>query len=247
MKLFPISVWLILSALCLQSGFSEETEDSVTENECVILLHGLGRTRYSMNKIESRLKEIGYSTVNYGYPSTEENIEELTDVHVSEAVNCCRNQSARKIHFITHSLGGILVRQYLQKNSIPDGGRVIMLSPPNKGSEIADKLKGTFLYKWVTGPAGQQLGTDETSAPSTLKPIDVEIGIIVGNKSLEPWFSSLIPGDDDGKVSVDRARLQEMNDFLVVDSSHPFIMRNPEVMDQIEYFLKNGRFNKERK
>jgi len=246
MKLLLLSVCLMLNQSCLRLGFCEETGDRLVGKECVILLHGLGRTKYSMTKIERRLKEEGYLVVNCDYPSTKKTIEELSRIHVSEAVKCCRNQSAKKIHFVTHSLGGILVRQYLQKNSIPDGGRVIMLSPPNKGSVIADRLKNNFLYKWITGPAGQQLGTGNKSVPNRLNPIEVEVGVITGNRSLEPWFSSMIPGDDDGKVSVKRAGLKEMNDFLVVESSHTFIMQNSEVIDQIVIYLKNGRFNPRR-
>lgn len=241
---------LILAFFCLipglfglESGFCEDARDrGVEKNACVILLHGLGRTKHSMAKIEKRLKALGYMTVNHGYPSTEQDIKALASTYVAEAVNCCNKQSAKKIHFITHSLGGILVRQYLQENSVPEGGRVVMLSPPNKGSEIADELKDAFFYKWVTGPAGQQLGTDDKSVPHRLKPIDVAVGVIAGNKSFDPWFSAIIPGDDDGKVSVGRAKLEEMNDFLVVENSHAFIMQDPEVIDQIVFFLQEGKF-----
>jgi len=234
---------LIPGLICLESGFCEDAGDSsVEKNACVILLHGLGRTKHSMTKIEKRLKTLGYMTVNQGYPSTEQDIKALAHTYVSEAMNCCDKQSAKKIHFITHSLGGILVRQYLQENSVPEGGRLVMLSPPNKGSELADELKDAFFYKWFIGPAGQQLGTDDKSVPNRLNPIDVEVGIITGNRSFDPWFSTIIPGDDDGKVSICRARLEGMSDFLVVESPHAFIMQNPEVIDQIVFFLQEGKF-----
>lgn len=122
-----------------------------------------------------------------------------------------------------------------------------MLSPPNKGSEITEKLKDTFLYKSITGPAGQQLGIGENSVPKTLWPIHVGLGIISGNRSLDPWFSFMIEGDDDGKVSIENARLEEINDFLAVESSHPFMMRNPEVTDQIVFYLMNGKFKRKEK
>jgi hypothetical protein len=102
--------------------------------------------------------------------------------------------------------------------------------------------KDTFLYKSITGPAGQQLGTGKNSVPNTLPPIHIEVGIITGNRSFDPWFSFMIEGDDDGKVSVEYARLEEMNDFLVKDSAHAFIMRNPEVINQIVFYLMNGKF-----
>ena len=244
MKPFLLFAFITLSLFFPHSGFCKESQDRRARNECVILLHGLGRTEQSMAKIKTRLDKEGYQTVNYGYPSTEQNIQELADTHVSEAVNSCKKQSPDTIHFVTHSLGGILVRQYLQNHSLSNCGRVVMLSPPNKGSEIAEKLRDTFLYKFITGPAGQQLGTSENSVPNTLSPMDVEVGIITGNRSFDPWFSFMIEGDDDGKVSVEHARLEEMNDFLVVESAHAFIMRNPEVIDQIVFYLMNGKFKR---
>jgi hypothetical protein len=243
MKQILLFSCLIPGLFCLESGYCDDAGDpGVEKGVCVILLHGLGRTKHSMAKIENRLKALGYMTVNHGYPSTEQDIEALANTYVPEAVSCCEKQSAKKIHFITHSLGGILVRQYLQENSVPEGGRLVMLSPPNKGSEIADELKDAFFYKWVTGPAGQELGTDDKSVPNRLQPIDVEVGVITGNRSFDPWFSPIIPGDDDGKVSVGRARLEGMNDFLVVESAHAFIMQNTEVIDQIVFFLQEGKF-----
>ena len=118
-----------------------------------------------------------------------------------------------------------------------------MLSPPNQGSEIADLLKDFFLYRWILGPAGQQLGTTADAVPNRLAPIDVPVGIITGDSTLEPWFSSQMPGPDDGKVSVERARLPEMADFLVVHQSHGFIMNDPQVISQVAYFLQYGRFS----
>ncbi len=244
MKTLFLSACLILNSLYSHVGSCEEPEDKGLKNEYVILLHGLGRKAHSMTKIEKRLKDEGYGTLNCEYPSTKMDIEELARIHVSKAVNHCNRFAPEKIHFVTHSLGGILVRQYLQENALPNGGRVIMLSPPNKGSEVAERLKWSFLYKSITGPAGQQLGTGEDSIPNRLRPIDAEIGIITGNKSYDPWFSIGIPGEDDGKVSVKRAKLEEMNDFLVVKSPHAFIMQNPEVIDQIVFYLKNGKFKR---
>ena len=120
-----------------------------------------------------------------------------------------------------------------------------MLAPPNKGSELAEFLRNFFLYKWLSGPAGQALGTGEESIPDKLLPVDMEIGIIAGNKSINPGFSKLIEGPNDGKVSVARSTLDEMSDFMVVPATHTFIMRHPVVLHQAQYFLKNGKFQKE--
>ncbi len=214
---------------------------SPNNTECVILLHGMGRTAFSMNSMESYLKEHGYQTISHNYPSTSQTIEQISKNIVPKFVREC-NANATKIHFVTHSLGGIITRYYLQSNHLPEGSRVVMLSPPNKGSEIADRFHDSTWYRWLTGPPGQQLTTDSNSLPNNLKPISYEVGIISGRNTLEPWFSRLIPGEDDGKVSVESAKLPEMKDFLVVDHAHTFIMKSNKVKLQVLNFIKNGNF-----
>jgi len=214
------------------------------KKECVIVLHGMGRTKFAMRKVEKELAGAGYTVWNKSYPSTEKPIETLAAEHISKGLQFCRRAQAEKIHFVTHSLGGILVRYYLQDNTIENLDKIIMLSPPNSGSEIADSLKDLKLYQWMMGPAGQQLGTDANSLPNTLDRIDATVGIITGKSSSDPWFSPFIPGEDDGKVSVKSARLEEMTDFLVVEAGHTFIMSNRSVLEQIRHFLKRGTFKR---
>ena len=211
--------------------------------ECVILLHGLGRTAYSLVAIEDALVNSGYCVWNKSYPSRAADIEWLAATVINDGLAYCESQQAVKTHFVTHSLGGILVRQYLQDHRIDNLGRIVMLSPPNQGSEVADLLQDHAVYRLATGPAGQQLGTGANSLPLRLAPIPGEIGIITGTSSFDPWFSPMIPGEDDGKVSVEHAKLAEMNDFLVVGSSHTFIMNNEDVIAQILTFLQRGKFS----
>jgi triacylglycerol lipase len=226
-------------------GISDASEHKARNHisECIVLLHGLGRTKYSMAKIERYLKKMGFKVVNLSYPSTSEDIEYLAEEYIPRAIEKCQGQKTDKIHFVTHSLGGIVIRQYLQAHSLPPGSRIVMLSPPNKGTELADFLKEIYGYRLITGPAGQEIGTGPESLPNRLKPIDMQIGIITGDKSLNPLYSKMIPGSDDGKVSVESAKLEEMTDFLVIPCSHTFIMRNPVVMRQVAFFLENGRFD----
>ena len=221
----------------------ENPQMNEAQSSCVILLHGLGRTGDSMNEIAKSLKASGYQVWNETYPSRDKPVGELAIEAITPALEFCQANDIKQIHFVTHSLGGILVRYYLQDHDIDQLGRIVMLSPPNKGSEIADQLKEFKLYQFVTGPAGQQLGTDARSIPNQLEPIDGEIGVIIGNSTSDPWFSWLIPGEDDGKVSVARARLDEMKDFLVVEQGHTFIMKKPQVIEQIKYFLRQGEFD----
>lgn len=210
--------------------------------ECVILLHGLGRSRWSMWRMERCLSDHGYQTVNVGYPSTDAAIRDLVQAHVAPAVERCRQAFPERIHFVTHSMGGILVRQYLQDHGLPPGSRVVMLSPPNHGSELADRLKEFRGYRWITGPAGQELGTGPESIPNSLKPTGVEIGVITGDKCDNPVAYFIFEGPNDGRVSVESARLSEMKDFRIVHGSHAFIMMNTRVIDEVLFFLKNGRF-----
>jgi len=203
----------------------------------------MGRTAYSMRPMEKYLRGKGYHTVNYSYPSTSQTIEHIARHDLPILINKCGSQT-EKIHFVTHSLGGIVLRYYLQTNQLPKGSRIVMLSPPNKGSEIADKFRKTRWYKWLTGPAGQQLTTDLNSVPNKLKSIPYDVGIMTGRRTFEPWFSRLIPGEDDGKVSVKRAHISEMKDFLVVNNTHTFIMTSNRVKRQVYHFLKHGLFER---
>jgi triacylglycerol lipase len=239
-----VLVSLIAAMLVHAAAEAEETEQNRMDiDACVILLHGMGRTHRSMATMARRLAGKGYGVKNLDYPSTGASIESLSAGIVAETVRHCRlAHPSASIHFVTHSLGGILVRQYLQTHRLPPGSRVVMLSPPNQGSELADLLKDWFIYRWIMGPAGQQLGTAEDSVPNRLGPVDVPVGIITGDSTLEPWFSAQLPGPDDGKVSVKRARLAEMADFLVVHKSHGFIMNDPQVIAQTCHFLEHGRF-----
>lgn len=216
---------------------------AVFASECVVLLHGLGRTPYSMWFLESRLETAGYVVWNEGYSSTEKTIEQLVPV-VGEAIADCKEKNASPIHFVTHSMGGILVRAYFQGRPLPQAGRVVMLAPPNHGSEVVDAYKDRWWFRKSTGPAGQQLGTGVESVPNKLAPVNLEIGVIAGTGNAEPWFSGLFPGDHDGKVSVQSAALAEMKDLLVVHSGHTFMMNSPRVIKQVQTFLRTGAFEK---
>ena len=210
-------------------------------NESVILLHGLGDVKLSMLKLESALKDEGYITKNIGYLSNGETIESLSEKELSEIVEKYKKIGFDKIHFVTHSMGGLIVRYYLQEHNLPVGSRIVMLSPPNHGSEVADHFQESKFYKLIVGDVGQELATD-SNILSKLKPIIPEVGIIAGNKSSNSYFSKIIPGEDDGRVAVNNTKLTEMKDFIVVHSTHLTIKYNDDVIKQTAYFLKNGKF-----
>ena len=215
------------------------------EKEFVILLHGMARTRHSKKALARRLEKNRYTVINDGYRSTAKTVSAIAETDLAPMVKKCENAGAGKIHFVTHSLGGIVVRCYLQDHRLPEGSRIVMISPPNHGSEIADAFRKLPLYRWLYGPAGTRLGTGPDSVPNRLGPVRAEIGVITGDRSLNPIFSWIITGKNDGKVSVNSARLDEMADFIVVHNSHSFIMQNKIVLEQTAAFLKTGKFDPE--
>ncbi len=211
--------------------------------EEVILLHGLCRTSRSMLKMERALTEAGYKVRNVDYPSRTASVEKLADDAIGKVVSDCQKNGAAKIDFVTHSMGGILVRSYLARHTISNLGRVVMLAPPNQGSEVVDKLGWLFLFKWINGPAGNELGTGKNLTPNKLGLANFHVGIIAGDRSIN-WINSLlIPGSDDGKVSVERTKLAGMSDHIVIHATHPFIMKNYEAIRQTIQFLRVGNFD----
>lgn len=211
--------------------------------DSVILLHGLARSERSMQKLETALVKQGYCVQNVSYESTRNNVAKLADQAIAPALATCPGNG--KVNFVTHSLGGILVRHYLHNHQIDNLGRVVMLGPPNKGSEVVDKLRDFPGFHFFHGDAGLELGTGETSVPNKLGQADFDLGIIAGTRSVNLFLSGMIPGVDDGKVSVERTKLDGMRDHLEMEVTHPFMMRNDRVIEQVIHYLKTGKFKRE--
>ena len=209
-------------------------------NECVILLHGLARSAHSMDKMADKLAEHGYKVLNIDYPSRAYSIEELAEQTITDALKQCQGMP---VNFVTHSMGGILVRQFLSKHSIDKLNKVVMLGPPKKGTEIVDKLRHLPGFSFVNGAAGMQLGTGELSVPNQLGKANFDVGIIAGTQSINLLLSSLIPDTDDGKVSVESTKIDGMNDHIEMPTTHVFMMRNDAVIAQVICYLKQGQFN----
>lgn len=212
------------------------------EKSCVILLHGLARSEQSMNKIAKALADAGYFVVNVAYPSRQYPIPHLARTTLPPAIAKCDRY--KQLHFVTHSMGGILLRYYWQTQPISKLRRVVMLGPPNQGSQVVDRMRRVPGFKLINGPAGLQLGTDSNSIPQQLGPAKGEVGIIAGSRSINLLLSLYLPNPDDGKVSVANTKLAGMQDHLVVKVSHPFLMRNKKVIKQVEYFLQHGEFKR---
>ena len=244
-------IWIIPLILVLLSGIALYTyaqylrSSTSTRNECVILLHGLLRSAASMSLIEYDLIQEGYDVINIDYASTRSSIPGVAEDEVAAAVALARDQGYKRIHFVSHSLGALVIRTYLQEHSLPEGSRIVMLAPPNQGSELADWVYAKFpRLSRIAGPAAKQLGTRNRSYASNLNPINGQIGVIIGSESWNPLFSKILPGSDDGAVSVERAKLKEMRDFMVAPCNHTTIILNRQVRLQVVHFLQVGYFLK---
>ena len=214
---------------------------SAPGTECVVLLHGLGRTRFSMNRARKRLESSGFRVINVQYRSRSRPIDALA-ADVCERLGRELPADCARVHFLTHSMGGIVLRGILAGDGAPANlGHVVMLAPPNRGSLVADRLGDNRLFRTLLGPAGQQLRAGANSVPPSLGPADYVLGVIAGNRPSMPW-ARLIEGDNDGTVAVSETRLEGMTDFLVVPCGHTFMMNDPGVLDQAIRFFRTGRF-----
>ena len=195
-----------------------------------------------MAPLASRLEAAGYAVHSLRYASTRGTPDDLEAQLEEQVASCCAD--ATRIHFVTHSLGGILVRAMLARHAPANLGRVVMLAPPNHGSELVDWLGPSLA--WALGPTGRELGTAPTSLPNRLPLPSYSLGVIAGTfRSWNPIGMWVLPGESDGTVSVASTRLDGMTDFVALPSSHTFILRSDAAADRVLEFLRAGHFGGE--
>jgi len=241
-KIGAIAAFLLVSLQACVTTPRTAFSAAPSSEECVVLIHGLNRSWRAMEPMAAALRSAGYSTANVDYPSQAGPVAVLAPMAVETGLAECRSAGAKSIHFVTHSIGGILLRYSHQSSPIPELGRVVMLAPPNQGSEVIDVTRDWPTSGLFAGEAGLQLGTDPDSVPSQLGPVDFELGVIAGTGSINFVMSAMLPGPNDGKVSVESTRVAGMNDFLIVDNSHRYITGSTEVIRNTKSFLSDGSF-----
>lgn len=214
----------------------------LAEGECVVLLHGLARISNAMGELETKLQRAGYKVANVNYPSRRFGVSTLAADAVGRGLTHCRAMSTDTVHFVTHSLGGILLRVYLHEHEVDELGHVVMLGPPNQGSELLDSLIPIPGFAWVFGPASKELGTGAGSVLLALGPVHFDLGIIAGNSNIFPMFKLFQTGPSDGIVTVESTKVAGMKQHLVLPVTHTFMMRNNTVIDHTIHYLKTGSF-----
>ena len=214
----------------------------LAQDECVVLLHGLARISNAMGELEIKLQQAGFKVANVNYPSRRFGVEALAADAVGRGLTQCKAMSTATVHFVTHSLGGILLRVYLKERDLDELGHVVMLGPPNQGSELVDALGSVPGFSWFFGPVSQELGTAPGSIVPELGPANFDLGIIAGNCNIFPLFNWLRPGPSDGIITVESTKLDGMKQHLVLPVTHTFMMRNNTVIDHTIHYLKTGSF-----
>jgi pimeloyl-ACP methyl ester carboxylesterase len=208
----------------------------------VVLLHGIAGSSLMLRRMEKAMQRAGFATLNLDYQSRKKPLDQLAeDIHPAIAAFAAAQDG--QVHFVTHSMGGLLARVYIARHRPSHLGRVVMLGPPNGGSEIADRLKGVGLYRAYFGPAGLQLVTTKDATLAALPPLDYEVGIIAGNRFLDPISALLLlPRPNDGRVSVESCKLDDMADHTTVKASHMGLLLHPASIRQTIAFLREGHF-----
>ena len=209
--------------------------------ETVVLLHGLGRSNLVTKTMAKRLFDAGYNVKQVGYQSLFGDTPDEVVKDITQQINACCSDLKTPVHFVGHSLGGLLVRAYLGENTVPNLGRVVLLGSPNKGTPIVDSLKDDWLME-VAGEMARALGTDDSSGfLGSLKPPTYTLGIIAG--VADAGRSEEIPGDDDGLVPLESTKVEGMTDFIVLPVSHADMREDEKTFAQLLNFLKEGQFD----
>ena len=210
--------------------------------EAVIVIHGFARRANSMGKLAEHIHREGYEVRNVGYSSIQQSLDEI-QADVFEKFNqYILSNPDKKIHFVGHSLGGLLIRAYLDQKSLKNLGSVVLMGAPNKGSALVDEYEERWFFSWL-GSGLSELGADSEFLKKLKAPY-YTVGVIAGSRPFSKFFDSSLEGVHDGLVTVESAKLEGMSDFIVINVHHSRMKRDPRVFEQVIHFLKHARFKK---
>ncbi len=220
---------------------TKEVHPTKEKERWVVLVHGVLRSASSMSKIQNALREKGYHTHSFEYNSRKETIKSI-DRRLHKDISNISKRNIESISFVTHSFGTLVVRHYLANHDLKKKGRFVMIAPPNKGSQWARILSRLSLYNWALGIAGEKVQDVEKSIPKIMAPPPLEFGVISGGSGTKFGINPLLPGDDDGTVTVQETKLEGMKDFIQVRGQHSLLLVQKSVIDNVIAFLENGTF-----
>ncbi len=240
--------FILLTVVCI-GGFifsmvpnrAKEHALSKEKERWVVLVHGVLRSSSSMSKIQNALREKGYHTHSFEYNSRKETIKSITH-RLHKDISNISKRNVESISFVTHSFGTLVVRYYLANHDLKKKGRFVMIAPPNKGSQWARILGRLSLYNWALGVAGEKVQDVEKSIPKIMAPPPLEFGVISGGSGTKFGINPLLPGDDDGTVTVEETKLEGMKDFIQVRGQHSLLLVQKSVIDNVIAFLEEGKF-----
>ena len=239
-----VFIILILASYITRSVLRAKEYFSAIDNdnpETVVVLHGISKTNAITYLLAKRIAAAGFEVYNITYPSTKYTINDLVDI-LNDKLLELNIDKKRKLNFVGHSMGGLLIRGYLNKYKPANLHRVVMIGTPNHGSELANYFKNWWIFKKKFGVAGEQLGIDQKGLDGLFGPVYYNLGIIAGKTSSNPIFSSIIVGEDDGLVSVESTKLEGMNDHIVLNFSHTMGLFYRDVANEVIEYLKTGSF-----
>lgn len=216
---------------------------STLPRDYVVLIHGLGRSRLSLLGLHYWLRRAGYRVVNVGYPSRRIRSAEVVRDYLQPALEKLDLSGGVRVHFITHSLGGIIFRTWAANRAADFPlGQTVLLAPPNQGSEILDHIGHRCWVRAILGPVIDDLQTASATSPRNLGPVPPRTAVIMGNQARIRLFHHLFESESDGIVSVAAAKVKGMAEFLVVPADHTFIMWRSDVFRAVVRFLRHGTF-----
>ena len=210
-----------------ERGLDEARPEASVADHLVVLIHGLGRTRRSLSRLDDALQDAGFTTARLDYPSTRRPIED----HAATIAGLLDHlPPPRKLSFATHSLGGLIVRQLLGYDTDwrPALSRIVMIAPPNQGASLARSLDKGAALRTILGPSFGQIAD---GFASTLPVPEVPFAIFAGD-------APGVPGD--GLVALEETRLDGAAEYHVVPAVHTFVMNHPTVISGTVSFLSGA-------